>query len=188
MMHRASAPHRTLLLGLFTVGLLIAAGHGLPAWLAWRRQVTDAAATANLAAAEAAVLARLAPVLADSFAARSGRLVELAPFTIQGQTAAAAAANLGLHVSSVLARAGIRAEAFQIAVDTLAYDHFSILSARIRVDVHTLQLLEVVTVIEHGRPMLRISDFSATRTGEEKLSVELTVQGLTLREPVAGAQ
>lgn len=184
MMTLTSSERRTALAAVIILASGVIAFRGVPSWFRWNQQLQDSASSvlAEARAAEELVLA--IPALRQTLVERSEQVVALGPWTIGGDTPDAAAATLGQTLSSLCGAAGLQIESLQVSSDTLAWDDFAEITARLTLVGTYHSLLSGLTRLENGHPMLTVTALAIRRVGgtaddyEQNLRVDLTVAGL----------
>jgi hypothetical protein len=178
---------RALIVGLGVLGFGLAAGRGFPAWRRWDRENRESLVELRTELAQAREETRLAPLFADSAAARTRRLVQRAPEILEGETPSAAAATLAALVSGAAAQAHADLGAVELHADSLGAPTFIPVSVKATATGDLPGLLRMVNALEEGPEALRIVEWSLTQADPggaadraESLRLELVVAGLAL--------
>ena len=180
---------RALTIGAGAIALVLLLSRGVPAMLAWQRDTSRAAdAREEQLTRATAALARVGAVR-DSMRARGARIVALAPALISGDTPASASATLAGIISGAAALSNVKVGALQLHADTASRDAF------VRVAVHgeatgdVTGVMSMLAALESGPTLLAVRELSITQPDVsapadrmEALHVELTVEGLMLRQ------
>jgi len=178
---------RALIVGSVVIALAILAFRGLPAWSHWKAETLATAAHAHHRLAEDRALVDALPETLADLEARLEKLREVRPLLMVGRNPADAAAALADHVEEA-ARSGrldVR------SLDVRPVDGESDLPQRVSVamtargDVTGLgSLLERLEGPPHLLVVRRLlvipEDVESPREAEERLLIELTVEGLVL--------
>lgn len=115
---------RTLALGATIIGALVISARVLPAWRRWQTSAQAAAHDAALAIARSRSQLLGRREVHDSLVVRRARLVALRGEWLEGDTPAAAGAELAGEVSNAGERAGVTVGAMDIRVDSGAGSAF----------------------------------------------------------------
>jgi hypothetical protein len=182
---------RTLIIGAASIGTLLLAARGLPAWRAWVAASRTAAVERSAEAARAEGLVRVLPALRDSLAARNLRFLTLAPELVSGGSVNAAGAALASLVSNAAADAGVKLGAVQLRSRDVPPGKPPPSFVRIRVegdvtgDIHGIT--HFLLALERGPVRLVVRDLTITQSDAvgapdhaEVLHATVAVEGLAL--------
>jgi hypothetical protein len=178
---------RVLAFGAAAISLLLLVGRGIPAWSRWDADARASAVELRAEAAGADAAVRSLPALRDSAAARSERLVDLAPAIVAGESVASAGASLASLVSGAAAKAGVQLGAVQLSQpDSAARTVFTRLRVRTDATGDLPSLLRFLQALEGGPTLLAVREWSISQPNAggpadrpEQLRLELSVEGLT---------
>lgn len=178
---------RALLVGVASVGFLVAVSRGLPAWRSWRESAYEEATAATTDLARARSLLSVSRAIGDSLDARNDRFLSLAPALLGGESPAAAGATLAGIVSGAAATAGVRIGAVQIRPDTMSSSTFTRVSVRADATGDIAGVSKMLATLERGPTLLAIRSLSidqsepaATSDRMEALRISFAVEGLML--------
>ena len=186
---------RALTIGAGVIAIVLLASRGVPAMIAWQRERNrDADARQEKLDRAMAAISRVGAVR-DSIGARGERIVALAPVLVAGDTPASASASLAELMSGAAELSNVKLGALQLHADTSSRDAF------VRVGVHgeatgdVTGIMSMLASLESGPTLLAVRELSITQPEPsapadhmETLHVELTVEGLMLRQRAAGKQ
>jgi hypothetical protein len=180
---------RALTIGAGLIAMVLLSSRGVPAMLAWQREKDrDSDARQEKLERAMAAMSRVSSVR-DSIRARGARIVALAPALVAGDTPASASASLAELMSGAAALSNVKLGALQLHADTTSRDAF------VRVGVHgeatgdVTGVMSMLASLESGPTLLAVRELSITQPEPsapadhmETLHVELTVEGLMLRQ------
>ncbi len=187
----AKRDRRALVAGVFTIGALIVALRGVPAWLRWRAEVR-AAATDAIAQEQRvnAVVAGFSQSL-DSLGSRATRFRAMGPAFLIGASPAEAATMLAAMVGETARASLVRIDAIELHVDsaTTRFDMPRVrLEAQATADITGLAAM--LRGLEKGPALLAVRRLSVrpqsvdSPPGQvEALVVRFTVEGLVFLTP-----
>jgi hypothetical protein len=178
---------RVLATGILTIGAIISASHGIPAWLAWQREARASAMEVETELAHARAGAAARKVVHDSLAARGQRLLALAPALLSGDSPSSAAATLAGLLSGAAAQASVRLGAVQVRPDSVYRGAFTRVAVRANATGDINGVTQMLLALERGPTLLAIRELSITQPEPgasadraEALRLELLVEGLML--------
>ena len=191
MIHRLSdRDRRTLMLGLSVIVLLVLISRVVPAWRGWDADTRASAAEMAAEAARAEQTVRTLPAALDSLEARRARLVAQGRGVLDGGSIAGSGAALASLVSGAAARAGVQMGSVQVRPDTASAGTFMRISVRADGTGDLPAVTRMLALLEGAPELLAVRDISITQPNPggpaeqpEALRVELSVEGLALREP-----
>lgn len=178
---------RALLLGAMVVAGVVVGFRGPPAWRRWRAEARRAAAEmmSRVARTEAA-LAGFSSSL-DSLEARTGRLRNLAPALLSGETPSEAASNLAGVVLELARMSSVRLDAVDVRIDTAGALPLPRVTVEAQATADIVGLASLIHAIERGPTLLAVRRLAVrpqTLEGPsdkvETLVVRFTVEGLAL--------
>jgi hypothetical protein len=182
---------RTLVIGLLTVGSIVAVGRGVPAWRRWDQSARVAAADAvrELQAIEGA--SRQLPAMRDSVAAWRRRLDTLAVMVLEGESPAQAAAALATAVTDAADEAGMLIGSVQVRPDSIYKGSFARVAVRLSATADVTSLAQLLQDLEGGELLLSIRELTVSQPAPaapantpEALRLEILVEGLAMHPRV----
>jgi hypothetical protein len=166
---------------------IFAAARGVPALLAWRRDLHSVAEENRSALSDArAVLAEERRVH-DGAQADGNRVIALAPLLLSGDTPASASATLEGIISGAAAASNVQLGALELRSDSTSRTAFTriVVKGSANGDIHGLS--QMLQLIEQGPALLAVEELSITQPElvaapdhMESLHMELVVGGLML--------
>lgn len=174
--------------GAATVGLLLAATRGIPAWYHWQRDAWESARAALLEEHESRNVVSSADLFASALAVDDKKLLGLAPALLEGETPAAAGASLTSVVEDAASSNNVRIGALQVNADSSAVDGVAHVSVRGDATGDVAGIAQFLTSLESGAPLLAVRDLSLTQSDPgapgdrpEAVHVEFLIEGLARR-------
>lgn len=183
----SSRDRRALLIGAACIAALVVTLRGLPAWYGWRAEARSEAVEVMSRAARTQAVLRAFPETFDTLQARTGRVVDLAPALLIGDTPEEAALILRVAVTYPARAASVRLD--QVETRIIAADSQPLprlfLDARGTGDVRGLAAL--LRGLEQGPTMIAVRrlvvaphNVHTPADQVELLSIEFTVESLAL--------
>lgn len=174
-----------LIAGVAVIGGVLACAHGVPAWLAWKRQASASAAQLVAQASEARARVLGLETVLDSLEYRKARFGRLAPLFVGVGSPTAAAGTLASLVSVAAQGAGVEVASVQVRTDTTTARTVKRVSVRADVAGDVRGITALLLALERGPALLAVRELSITQSEPgapddrpESLQVQFLVEGL----------
>lgn len=186
---------RALALGGACIVTMFAAARGVPALLAWKRDLRSEAAEGRSSLANARAIIGAERGVRDSTVLEGQRVVALAPLLLSGDTPASASATLAGIISGAAAASNVQLGAMELRPDSSARLAFTrvVVKGSANGDVHGLA--RMLQQLEQGPALLSVEELSITQPEltaapdhMEVLHMELVVAGLMLTPTIGRAR
>lgn len=172
---------RTIAIAAGVIAFALIATRGMPAWIRSVSIGRDRAEQAALALTRAREAIAAHPVAQESLAARSQRLVALAPHLFGGTTAAETAAETVSFVTGTAAMRQVRITRQDVATDT-SVAPFTRVRLRLEAESDVTGIMSWLAALEEGQKVISLERLTlsalepgAAREQPERLRAELTV-------------
>lgn len=193
---RSSArERRALALGGACIVTMFAAARGVPALLAWKRDLRSEAAEGRSSLADARAILAAERGVRDSAVLEGQRVIALAPLLLGGDTPASASATLAGIISGAAASSNVQLGALELRSDSSARLAFTrvVVKGSANGDIHGLA--HMLQQLEAGPALLSVEEMSITQPEltaapdhMEVLHMELVVAGLMLTPTIGRAR
>jgi hypothetical protein len=154
---------------------------GLPAIVRWTHAQRERAERLSLAVADARIAERAGQWLSDSVAMRRERAGAMDALFLRG-VGPIAAADLAGEISAVAEAVGVQMASLQVDPSADSVPPVRLIRARASISGDLDSVMQFVSLIETGPPMLAVREMSVTRRsgqgGARVVHMSLTIEGL----------
>lgn len=175
--------------------VMLACTKGIPAVLAWKRDMRAEATERRQALTSAREVLASERLVRDSAVARGKRVIALAPLLLSGDTPASASATLEGILSGAAASSNVQLGALELRADSLSRSIFTKIVVKGGANGDIRGLSHMLEQLERGPALLAVEELSITQPElngapdhMESLHMELVVDGLMLTPSVARAK
>lgn len=178
---------RAVVLGGTCILTLFAAVRGVPALLAWKRDLHSEAEEGRSALAEARAILMHEQGVRDSSVLEGQRVIALAPLLLSGDTPASASATLEGIISGAAATSNVQLGALELRSDSASRSAFTRVVVKGSANSDIQGLAQMLQQLERGPALLSVEEMSITQPElsapsdhMEVLHMEIVVGGLML--------
>lgn len=186
---------RALVFGGACIVTMFVAARGVPALLAWKRDLHSEAAEDRSALAEARSILGGEQGVRDSAVLEGQRVIALAPLLLSGDTPTSASATLEGIISGAAATSNVQLGALELRSDSASRSAFTrvVVKGSANGDIRGLTLM--LQQLERGPALLSVEEMSITQPElsappdhMEVLHMEIVVGGLMLTPTIGRAR